>query len=441
MSRFDFFIENIASITLTTPSWRWNGELEISLGVAASLTYGFPDSVQDYPGGAEYPVDNIQSFQPLGSTQIQAVHVREGMLVKKDQLLATLDPTFTEADAKSYEEKHRQLEAKVARLRAEKNKTECESAEGNNYSQLEYTIFKTRQQLFLSKSFSFEQEYKDLQNELELLKSDLASTEKQLGLSAQVERMYSELQSKNAASKAEYLKVLDRRIGMERELAKSKKSAAEIESKMAQNRINYELHLRDWDKQILEELIDDENELARVVESLNKANRLKNLVELRAPMEAIVLEIGNFSIGSVVQEAERMFTLVPVNVPIECEIYIDTEDIGNVKLGDDVKIKLDTFPYIKHGTLGGVMETISEDAFESTPSSRSMGTEKKTLLQRYYKGKVRITANHLTGVPEDFRLIPGMTLAAEIKVGKERIIHYLLHPIFRVMDESMREPR
>jgi HlyD family secretion protein len=58
----------------------------------------------------------------------------------------------------------------------------------------------------------------------------------------------------------------------------------------------------------------------------------------------------------------------------------------------------------------------------------------------YYKARIAIDSLNFVAVPANFRLIPGMTLAADIKIGKRSAIRYLMGGIIRGAGEAMREP-
>src|SRR5439155_6745933 len=86
-------------------------------------------------------------------------------------------------------------------------------------------------------------------------------------------------------------------------------------------------------------------------------------VALTAPADAVVLELAQRSIGSVVREAEPLVTLVPLNVPLEAEVSVNSRDIGRITAGENVRLKLDAYPFQKYGTASGTIRTISRDAF------------------------------------------------------------------------------
>ena len=204
-------------------------------------------------------------------------------------------------------------------------------------------------------------------------------------------------------------------------------------------------------------LLDSYEKLANTEQELKKARRMGESDEVRVPPnelyeEFIVLEVADLSAGSVVKAGEPLFRLMPLDVPLEMEIEIAGRDIGRVRAvenmpkdeqlenfefpqGSEVTVKINAFNYQKHGFLSGVVRTISEGAFEK------QGQSQQPAPMANYRGRVELLQPvRLENVPEDFRLMPGMTASAEIKVGKRRVIEYFLYPLLRYLDNGLREP-
>jgi HlyD family secretion protein len=129
-----------------------------------------------------------------------------------------------------------------------------------------------------------------------------------------------------------------------------------------------------------------------------------------------------------------MFTLVPLGTALDAEVQIDSLDVGHVKAGDVAHIKLDAFPFQKHGTLDARVRTISEDAFKRDTPNPETGTD------AYYVSRLDLGKDMLKNMDPHARLLPGMTLTAEIVVGKRTVLSYLLWPLTKGLDEAIREP-
>ena len=174
---------------------------------------------------------------------------------------------------------------------------------------------------------------------------------------------------------------------------------------------------------------------------MKKADKLNELVNLVAPADGIVTRIPALSTGAIATGAQPLFSLVPVDAPLEAQVQIDSQDIGFVKTGDPVNLKFDAYKFLEHGIGKGAVKTISQDSFTDA-STQDAVTPGGGMQQRsaFYDAKIRITELQLRDTPAHFRLLPGMTLTADIVVGKRTILWYLLGGAMRSGAEAMQEP-
>ncbi len=118
-------------------------------------------------------------------------------------------------------------------------------------------------------------------------------------------------------------------------------------------------------------------------------------------------------------------TIVPENTPLIIEAFVQNKDIGFVNEGQKASIKIDTFSFQKYGTIDGIVEKVSPDAFDD---------EKKGLM---YKIKVSLQDDSIIVEQKDVKLFPGMAVSVEIKTGKRRIIDFFLEPLSKYVNESL----
>jgi hemolysin D len=182
----------------------------------------------------------------------------------------------------------------------------------------------------------------------------------------------------------------------------------------------------------MEELLTISRERDAINEQLQKSDKRHKLVTLVAPEDSVVLDIVKLSPGSIVREAETFFTLVPLNVELEADVKIDSQDVGNIKVGHLVHVKVDAFPFQRHGTIEAKVRTISEDAFKRDGGSKAGDV--------YYASRITLTNITLKNMKDKSRLLPGMSVTAEIVVGDRSVMSYIAWPLLRGLDEAAREP-
>ena len=150
----------------------------------------------------------------------------------------------------------------------------------------------------------------------------------------------------------------------------------------------------------------------------------------------MVLEIASRTVGSVVREAETLFLLVPQDVKLQAEVNVDGKDIGQIAVGQSVRLKFDAFPFQKHGTGSGTVRIVSRDSF--VPDPKADVTQR--MSAPYYRILIDVTDSRLRAQPAQFQMTPGMAVTAEMKVGHRSVISYFLYPLLRGLDEAIREP-
>jgi HlyD family secretion protein len=372
--------------------------------------------------------------QPLETGVIRAIDVRVGQAVKKGQVLATLDATFTEADTAASRAALATLDAMSARLEAQlSGKRPARFSPDPREDALQAEIFARHQAEVAGSLASLEAEIGALTAELETNQREQQDSRKTQAIAREVEQMRQTLVEKNAGSHLHLLEAQATRAAAERDLNRLVNTAKQIAQKLNGIRERRAAYLGESKSKVAQELQNVRREREKVAEDLKKQERRGSLVQLTAPVDAVVLEVAPRSVGSVASQAEPLVTMVPFDAPLEAEVDIRPQDVAMLRPGDSARVKLEALPYQKHGTLTGRLDVLSGDTLKTEKGPNGQ----QSLV---YRARVTLVTRDLHGVPADFRLIPGMTASAEIKIGTRRVITYFLYPIFRAFDESFREP-
>jgi len=371
--------------------------------------------------------------QPLTTAVIRTLEAKVGGVVAAGQTLATLDPTFSKSDVVRLKERFQGLTHAVNRLQRELDNEPLEppSPDVSPSESIQYQIYTRRQSQYQSRISSFDNNIARLIAKIETNHYHKEGYKKHVAVLEDIEVMYEKMTRSKQGSNLKFLEARERRVENETELTRLNRESKEISHELAAEKANREAFIGQWMQEIGMELSKQRMEKISVEEELRKAERVNSLVTLHSPVDAVVLDVAKRSVGSVMREAETLITLVPVDVPLEAEVEISSKDIGRVRTDDSVRIKLDPFQYQRHGTLKGKVRTVSGDAF----TREVLGKE-----EAFFRAKIRLLTTRLDDVPDDFRLLPGMTLTCEINIGKRRVISYFLYPIIRALDESIREP-
>jgi hemolysin D len=375
--------------------------------------------------------------QPLETSVIRRILVEPGQVIRRGEVLAELDLTFAAADLQQLERRRDATEAQLARLSAEvERRPFAPPAEAGLDHAVQLSLFEQRSREFALKVESGDRRLEELAASLTASRASAALLSDQLLLARELEEKRERLHGRGVASQVDVIEVRSKRLEIELSHKMARDRIVELSHQIEALRAQRGGFIVEWHRTSMEQMIAARLQYDEIVAQIEKAARRTELATLRAPEDAVVLEIADRSADSVVQEAEALFTLVPLGSTLEAEVEIDAADIGHVAMGDAVRVKLQAFPFQRHGLLEGTLRTLGEDALRS----RQAGAGGPEASKMFYRARVALASTGLRNVPETRRLLPGMQVNAEIRVGDRRIISYFLHPLIRVFDESLREP-
>jgi len=194
---------------------------------------------------------------------------------------------------------------------------------------------------------------------------------------------------------------------------------------LAQAQSQSQVSLAETNSSISGQVIAQEQRIAELENNLAKAKRVLEQTTITAPVDGTILALNTRTIGGVVNVAERIAQIVPDNDLLYVDVTLDNQDVGFVRVGQRVVIKVATYPFQRYGYLEGTVENISPDAIQD---------EKKGLV---YKAKVKLSGAN-SSKKNRLKLLPGMSVSAEITTGKRRMIEFFLDPLMTHVDDSLK---
>src|ERR1700733_11911859 len=284
---------------------------------------------------------------PFDTGIVREVRVKAGDVVKKGQVLATLDPTFTHADLLQLQQKSASDEAAVARLGAEIAGRPYTFSATDPYQSLQGGIWQKRQAEYRYNLADFDGRIHSAEAQVAQYRSDSREYAKRLKLADEVEKTYQPLLDKGYVSKLQLMQATDERTEMGRLLADAQSQMSSLGQTLASLKAQREAAIQKWNSDAGTELVTVRNDLDVTRQNLQKAQKLSDLLSLDAPADAVVLKVGKVSSGSVAGSGAQtsgqdpLFTLVPLDAPVEAEVNVSARDIGFIKIGDPVQLKLD----------------------------------------------------------------------------------------------------
>lgn len=381
--------------------------------------------------------------QPLDTSIVRSIEVREGQRVKAGQLLAQLDPTFASASLDA-------LKAQVASFTAEASRLEAESANnpfiysGNDPNMiLQASVYTHRAAEFNLKLDFYDQKINELKALIARSDLDAKGYRERLATAQTLEQMRVELEHRKIGSRVNTLAANDSRAEMVRALGNAELTAESSAKDLASKSAERDGYIQNWRATVSQNLTETRRKLSDAREDLTKATLRRQLVELRAEKDAIVLSVAKVSVGSVLQSGQQFITLVPIDAPIDVEANVSGQYSGFVHLAQSVAIKLNTFPFAQYGMAEGTVKVISPNSFTAQDEQRNPTSAiplPTNSQEPFYRVRISVDRLGLRNVPKDFHLLPGMPVTVDIKAGERTVFEYLIGKVVPIVSEGLREP-
>jgi len=397
--------------------------------------------------GKIIPLGDVKVVQPLETGVVTGIHVKEGDFVTKGAVLLEIDPSLDKADL---EGKERNL--KFSRLAMERINAVLS---GNGFSPLreehspdviavQVQQYSAQKAVYASTLREKEKEYRETQTALNSLNEEIRKLRNLLSITVEDERRQKALVEVGALSENRYREKIKERIHLEREIDVKAGQSDQVATKLGRIKDTIETFKNSFREKLLAEFstnMQGKNVLEAEVSNLKFRQGKKYIV---SPVAGYVHQLPVKTIGGVVTTAQPVVSLVPENTPLIVSATVFNKDIGFVKEGHRTVIKVDTFDFQKYGTIEGLVETISpysleERHRESLPARAASTAQENNTGTGSYPVYVKMVSETLqTRDGAEYRVKPGMSVTAEINVGKRRVIEFFLFPLIRYLDEGLK---
>lgn len=248
------------------------------------------------------------------------------------------------------------------------------------------------------------------------------------------------LADKALAPKLDFLKRKRKRIETEQDLKAQLKTIVSLKAAITQTQDKLAKITSTYREKLQNDRMDTQANVDKLIQELAKQKHKNALLELKAPQDGVIKDLGTHTIGAVVNRGTVLMTLVPTNEMLEAEVMIRNDDIGFVHEGQTAKVKLVAYPFQKYGLVNGEVTHVSADAEESTRRDDVKKADKpNTSSNLAYKATVILKSQFIERDGERFDMTPGMQVVAEIDQGKRTVMEYLLSPVKGVFHDAWRE--
>lgn len=373
--------------------------------------------------GKVIPSGEIKILKPLESGVVSKIFVKESDRVKKGDILIQIDPTVTDASLSSKQDDLAVINSDIVLLEALISESNLSKDELSKLNSSQISLYNSQKQILAST-------YEGNKAKLNSAKLDIKANE------SEVNRL-SLLLNKEEEAKARLQKVLDLIAKKEYEevsknvinlkeqrdiaLYRLKESNKKLEEIIEENQKAIKTIKSSW----IETSLSKEKEKRELSAQINAILFSNKTQQIKSPVDGFVGKLLVHTKGGVVSPNDNLISIVPSDAPLIIKANVLNKDIGFLKLDQEVAVKIDTFSFQKYGLLHGNIIEISKDTIED---------EKLGLI---YEIKIKPKSLDIKVEGETKQLEIGMSVIAEVKTGKRRVIELFIYPIIKYMDEGL----
>ena len=344
--------------------------------------------------GQVIPDARTQIIQAADGGVLFELRVQEGQAVKAGQILAVLEKERAQAGFK-------EIVARVASLRAILDRTNAEISQKPllfNKQSAAFPEFTTAQAgLYMQRKKTLDEEMGYLQEALANAKEELDTNQK-LMKTGDTSRL---------------------------DLLRSERQVTDLAGRISATRNRYLQEAR-------QDASKAEEELATTQQKLNERQSILNHTDLTSPVGGVVKYLRVNTIGGVLRPGDELMQIAPTDGGFFVEGRVTPSDVGSLKLGLPVTVRVDSFDYSIYGTLKGQLTHISPDTLSE------QGSRGETNV--FYRIQVRLDADQSHNPrAQDIVIKSGMTTSLDIRTGERTVLQYLIKPIFKAFQGAMTE--
>lgn len=380
--------------------------------------------------GKIIPSGYSKVIQPYEAAVIASIHVQDGQAVRQGDVLIELDSTINRADYDRASNEYLATKVDAARLRALiKGQAIFEAPTGADgaYVGLQQQLLRDQLAEYHAKLEAARHLVDQRLAAIEQTRENILRLEATVPMEIERAAVYKKLLEHEAVSKMDFLQAEEHRIDKVQELAGQKRKLQQDQAALAEAEKHYRAMTAEFQQTKQAELSALETKTASLAQEVAKADQKAHLQRLTSPIDGVVQQLAVHTVGGVVTPAQQLLIVVPQDHPVEVEAQVKNKDVGFVREGQSVEIKIETFQFTLYGTVPGHVLTISDDA---------ASVEQVGLV---YPTRVTMDRSTIQVEGKSVNLLPGMAVTVEIKTGQRRIIEYLLSPLLKSLKESLRE--
>lgn len=381
--------------------------------------------------GQIIPSGKIRTVQHLEGGIISEIAAREGDLVQAGQLLVRMDGTSIQSEYQKLLLRKTALELQAERLSAFSEERKLNfpevSKELRTLRDEEMKTFEAQKEDRFEQRNQIAQQILARTSEINRFRRQLKGKERLKQIAAEELKMFRTLLKNKNTSQLRVLQANRKFEEIEGEIVEMQGNFARLNEaieELTNQRDSLDAQLR---KNAREKLSEVQGEMAEIEKGIDSWGDKVQRLAVQAPVDGIIQNMPIKTVGGVIEPGGLVVEMVPLNEALVVESKLSPKDIGYVRTGQPVDVKVQTYDFARFGSIPGKVVSLSATTFTDAKS------------EPFYKAIIELEKNHVGDDPKKNILLPGMTVQADIKTGEKTVFEYFLKPIFTNLSEGLRE--
>ena len=400
-----------------------------AVGVFALLIWSSVAQIDEvtHGMGKVIPSSKAQVVQAADPAVVKTILVRGGQSVKKGQLLVRLDDAQASSELGQLETENQRLQVRAERLAGEASGNTIGCEEGSDCAD-ERRLQQVRMAAAQSKQSSLAAAIEQRRRDVSEAQATAASLENSLRLATKQVEMLRPLAEKGIVPQTDLMAAQRDQVDTQGRLAAARQAVARGQAAIAEAQSDLNAARFDFRQQALNERSEISTKIAVNEQTNRGAEARKQRNELRAPADGIVNDVQVTTEGGFVNAGQMLMQVIPVGEKLFIEARISPKDIAFVKVGDRANVKVTAYDFSTYGGLEGRVEQVSADSIYDEAER-----------QAYYTVLVETDRSYIARGSQRLPIVPGMICDVEIITGRKSVLSYLINPITRGLESSLRE--
>ncbi|PID42495.1 MAG: hemolysin secretion protein D [Proteobacteria bacterium] len=381
--------------------------------------------------------DYRKTVQHLEGGIVKDILVRDGDVVKKDDVLVVIDDTQARAQLEILKSQYISFKTLESRLLSERDDLDRVVYPEELTALDDKRLVEAKQgqnQVFMARKNAREGEISVLEHRIDQLQSQIdgiaAVQKSRHALAASYQEEIGELESlvREGYADKQRLRELKRSLArLQGEIGEGKSGIAANEIKVGETR----LQILQLNKEFRTEVV---NQLGEVQAKLHDINERVSAVEdtvsravVKAPDSGMVLGMSVHTVGGVIGAGSAILDIVPQTEELVVEAQVSPIDIDRVQTGTTAEIRFSAFKSATTPIATGTLVSLSADRLLNEQTGMP-----------YYLARVEVSEESIEALGE-LKLLPGMPAEVLINTGARTLLEYIIQPATNAFHRSMLE--